>query len=186
MALTQGASPASQEGYKRTPPLPKKGLSRNLPAKEAWMSLRPGIGDAAKTLHTKLTHQLAGPLLEFLPDSWIQQALEKIGHRFRRTAFSPLGHLVGVRRPGARSGSFLQPRLGGHPVSPRRLGIASAVLRHGSLLQGAAAIAPIASVGTLSARGGTPGGGRPSRTTVVGPVREGGRWLLRFHARHAG
>jgi hypothetical protein len=52
------------------------------------MSL-PGIGDVAKKLHAKLAHQLAGPLLEFLPDSWIQQALEKIGHRFRETAFSP-------------------------------------------------------------------------------------------------
>jgi hypothetical protein len=65
------------------------------------MSLSHGIGDVAKKLHAKLAHQLAGPLLEFLPDSWIQEALEKIGHRFRETAFSPSGHPVGIHRPGA-------------------------------------------------------------------------------------
>lgn len=74
------------------------------------MSLRHGIGDAAKKLHAKLSHRLARPLLEFLPDYWIQQALEKIGHRFRRTAFSRLGHLGGLRWPGVRPGSFVSVR----------------------------------------------------------------------------
>lgn len=71
------------------------------------MSRFYGIGDAAKKLHAKLADSLAGPLQAFLPGSWIDQTLQEIGYQFRRTAFSPLGDVVGIHRAGPRSGSLL-------------------------------------------------------------------------------
>ena len=65
------------------------------------MSRYYGIGDAAKKLHAKLADGLAGPLQAFLPRQWVDQVLRDIGYQFRRTAFSPLGHAVGLRRPSA-------------------------------------------------------------------------------------
>jgi hypothetical protein len=70
-------------------------------AKEARMSRYYGIGDAAKKLHAKLTDSLAGPLQQYLPSEWIDQTLREIGYRFRQTAFSPCGDVVGVPWPGA-------------------------------------------------------------------------------------
>jgi len=65
------------------------------------MSQVYGIGDTAKKLYAKLAGSLAGPLQEFLPATWIGQALGEMGHRFRQTAFSPSRDAVGLHRPGA-------------------------------------------------------------------------------------
>jgi hypothetical protein len=66
------------------------------------MSHYYGIGDAAKKLHQKLANSLAGPLQEYLPRHWIAETLASIGYKFRRTAFSPSGHPLGVHRPNPR------------------------------------------------------------------------------------
>jgi len=83
------------------------------------MSHYYGIGDAAKKLHAKLVDNLAGPLRSLLPRDSIQHALDEIGYRFRRTAFSPLGNALGLPRPSPRSRRLLQPRFGPHPGPPR-------------------------------------------------------------------
>lgn len=65
------------------------------------------IGQTAKMLQAKLADHLAGPLQTFLPQHWVTEALQQIGHRFRSVAFSPLGAGVGVHRAGAGPGSIV-------------------------------------------------------------------------------
>ena len=67
------------------------------------MSQYHSIGNTAKKLHAKLADSLAGPLQAFLPRAWLDQVLLQIGYRFRQRIFSPLGNVVGVRRPSPRS-----------------------------------------------------------------------------------
>jgi hypothetical protein len=66
-----------------------------------------GIGKTAKMLQAKLADHLAGPFREFLPQQWIAETLEQIGHRFRLVAFSPLGDGVGVHRSSVGPGPFV-------------------------------------------------------------------------------
>lgn len=63
------------------------------------MSRKNSIGKTVKMLHAKLANHLAGPFLEFLPRQWIDETLAEMGYRFRESAFSPLGYVVGVHRP---------------------------------------------------------------------------------------
>ena len=91
------------------------------------MSHYYGIGDAAKKLHQKLADTLAGPLQTYLPQQWIAQILRDIGCKFRRTAFSPSDHPLGIRRPSPRSRLLMQPRPGSHSSPPRTNGTKAAV-----------------------------------------------------------
>lgn len=66
-----------------------------------------GIGKTAKMLHEKLADHLAGPFQSFLPQPWVTETLEQLGHQFRLTAFSPLGDGMGFHWPGLGPGSVV-------------------------------------------------------------------------------
>jgi len=65
------------------------------------------IGKTAHMLHEKLANHLAGPFQMFLPQQWVTEILDQLGHRFRMVAFSPLGDGMGFHRSGLGPGSVV-------------------------------------------------------------------------------
>lgn len=59
------------------------------------------IGNAAKEMYAKLSQNLAGPFATFLPQPKIENTLDELSCRVVHSAFSPLGHDLGLHRSSA-------------------------------------------------------------------------------------
>jgi hypothetical protein len=68
---------------------------------------RDHIDKTRRNVQQKLGSDLAGPFHEFIPHTWVSQILTDLGFQFRHAVFSPLGHALGLYRPGAGPGSIL-------------------------------------------------------------------------------
>jgi hypothetical protein len=65
------------------------------------------IDNNRRKIQQKLGTNLAGPLEKYVSQSLVLDLLKEMGIKFRDAVFSPLGHVMGIYRPGSGSGSIM-------------------------------------------------------------------------------
>ena len=91
---------------KKTPLTDKELCQHNFIEKE-FIMYNNNIDNNRRKIQEKLGTNLAGPLEKYISRSLVHDILKELGVKFREAVFSPLGHAMGIYRPGYRSGSIL-------------------------------------------------------------------------------